>query len=49
MMNRVVQPHHQESDRGALEHPAKVNDLHELLAGQLSERIKILCVTLLIS
>ncbi len=48
MMNGVVQAEHHKLHRGPLEHSAKIQDLHQLLAGQFSGRFEIFRVTLLI-
>src|SRR5712692_465505 len=48
VMNGVVQAEDRKLDRRPLEHPAKIHDLHQLLAAHVSERFEVFRVTLLV-
>src|SRR6266478_7136640 len=48
VMNGVVQAEDGKLDGGPLEHPAKIHDLHQLLATHLSKSFEVFRVTLLV-
>src|SRR5215470_3429118 len=48
MMNGMVNPEHHEAPCRPLKQPAKINDLHQLVAGELGQCIEVLRESLVI-